>query len=208
MQELQITRQQLLRLKKQLKSVKYGKNLLEQKRNALIQELMKLKKDYLKLGEEIENSLIEIYKNLSKGILILEDKSIFDEIDFDYEIKFITKNIMGINLVFTEVKNLSLKKYPIEKTNIYIDLAYKKFLEIFKNLLFLISLKSSIEKVALEVQKTRRRVNILKDIIIPQIENNIKTINLRLQDFERESIVFNLKFKRKKETEKSCEPSC
>lgn len=201
-EKIQITRQELLKLRRNLKTISYGKKLLEQKRDALIKELINLKNEYFKIGQELEEKLVSINIRLKKAFLLLKNndqRAIKQELKINYKQHIDHRNIMGVKLVYLKINNLQIENYPFYLTNIYFDQCFKEFTSIMTKFFELISLKDNIAKIAFEIQKTRRRVNVLKDIIIPQIESNIKKINLRLADFERESFVFNLKFKRKKE---------
>ncbi len=202
-EKIQVTRQELIKLRRQLKTISSGQKLLEQKRDALIKELINLKNQYFKVGKEIENRLVEINLKLKKAFLLLKKNNrqiIEKKLKVSYEKNIDLRSIMGVKLTYLKVKDLKIENYPFKLTNIYFDMAFKEFVDIMPKFFELISLKDAIAKIATEIQKTRRRVNVLKDIIIPKIKFNIKTINLRLADFERESFVFNLKFKRKCES--------
>lgn len=201
-ERIHITRQELLRLRRNLKTIIYGKKLLEQKRDALIKELINLKNKYLKIGKEIEGKLVFINQQLKKAFFLLtkdDQETIKKTMKICYDLNKEWRNIMGIKLIYLKMANLKIENYPFYLTNISFDLGFKEFVKIMPNFFELISLKNAIAKISSEIQKTRRRVNVLKDIVIPHIETSIKVINLRLTDFERESFVFNLKFKRKKE---------
>lgn len=76
--------------------------------------------------------------------------------------------------------------------------AIRKFEKIIPEFIQLSSLENILEKLAAAIEKTRRRVNYLKDIIMPLLQSQIKYLNQKLSDQERERFVFNLKLKKKK----------
>lgn len=195
------TRQELLRLKKNLLQVKFAYKLLEQKRDTLVQEFLKLKEEFFKKKKDI-------YEKTREIILLLEFSEKFHSVSLlDYlsaiptatiELKESAFSVMGLRSKIFLVEKL--KKPQVDK-NLCPESFYaaiRKFEKIIPEFIQLSSLENILEKLAAAIEKTRRRVNYLKDIIIPLLQSQIKYLNQKLSDQERERFVFNLKLKKKK----------
>lgn len=201
MEQVKNTRQELLRLRKNLVQVKRAKVLLDQKMNTLVQEFLRLKGRFLEKKKNVFEKTKEIIKIVEFSVKF-NPVSLLDFIGAsssgNIEISKEEFSTMGVKSKIFKLK--SLKKPEIDKTicpTTFLK-AITKFEEILPELIELSSLESVLNKLAKAIEKTRRRVNYLKDLIIPDLEHKIKYLRQRLSDQERESFVFNLKFKKKK----------
>jgi len=195
------TRQELLRLKKYLFQVKEALKLLEQKRDALLQEFLKLKKEFIhkkmdlfKKAKEII-TLIEFTENFNSIVLLLY---LSNKIKVQFDLKENSYNVMGVRFNIFKISDLRI--YEIDYQQLpksYLD-AIQKFESFLKDLIEVSSLERSLIKLAEAIEKTRRRTNFLKDVTIPNIEHQIKYLKQRLSDQERESFILNLKHKQAK----------
>lgn len=197
------TRQELLKLKRRLASVRFAQKLLEQKRDTLVNEFLKIKEKFLIKKKEVFEEAKEIIK-LVEFSLNFHSVSLIDCLSLNPGSSFILESkdlsIMGVK---SKVFSLSQFIPPkiIEETicpESFKD-AILKFEKLLPKIVELSSLESLLNKLAKAIEKTRRRVNYLKEIIIPTLENEIKYLSQRLSDQERESFVFSLKLKRKRE---------
>jgi len=199
-QSIAITRQELLRLKKRLVEVRSGYRLLEQKRDSLIKTFMELKGEFLDLKEKLFNDLKEIIGLYELAIKVNPISFLDASIDSQGKVELDAKSqsIMGVKTTIFSVKNLQPPKInETQASQIQIQ-AIKKFSQVLPQLIKIASYEDALIKLASAIEKTRRRVNVLRDITIPAMQSQIKYINLKLADQERESLVFNLKFKKKK----------
>jgi V/A-type H+-transporting ATPase subunit D len=203
MLEVKNTRQELLRLKKYLLQVQNAKKLLEEKRDALVRSFLELKKEFIGNKKEIFEKTKEIiglidFSTSFNPIWVFELVSFKPRVNFDLEVVQFLK--MGVKSQIFKVKNFQmedLRDYNLPKS--YLDAIFK-FKEIFPRFIELISLEYTLFKLAQAIQKTRRRVNYLKDIVIPQIQQKIRYLTQRFSDQERENFVLNLRFKSKDKT--------
>ncbi len=200
-----ITRQELLTLKKGLIEVRSAYQLLEQKRDNLIKTFMELKADFLDRKEKLYDQLKTIIDFFSFGLRV---HSVYLILAFfagykgkiDFELK--TRSIMGVKITEFLLKEI---KIPLVSEDLpkSFALAIQNFSSLIPELITLASMEEALIKLATAIEKTRRRVNVLKDVIIPTMEQKKRYIELKLADQEREGFVFNMRFKHKKEKERS-----
>jgi V/A-type H+-transporting ATPase subunit D len=182
-------RMELLRLKKRLVIAKRGHKLLKDKRDALIQEFIHLVKENKTIREELENKLMKcyiIFSNASSLMskITLEETLMFPKAKSTIELTF--KNIMGVNVpkyIFKFEGNIYA--YSLFNTTPELDLALRNFYEILPLMLQLAELDKAVSLLAYEIEKTRRRVNALEYILIPDLENTIKFITMKLDEMAR-----------------------
>jgi V/A-type H+-transporting ATPase subunit D len=182
-------RMELLRLKKRLVIAKRGHKLLKDKRDALIQEFIHLVKENKTIREELENKLMKgyiIFSNASSLMskITLEETLMFPKAKSTIELTF--KNIMGVNVpkyIFKFEGNIYA--YSLFNTTPELDLALRNFYEILPLMLQLAELDKAVSLLANEIEKTRRRVNALEYILIPDLENTIKFITMKLDEMAR-----------------------
>jgi V/A-type H+-transporting ATPase subunit D len=182
-------RMELLRLKKRLVIAKRGHKLLKDKRDALIQEFIHLVKENKTIREELENKLMKcyiIFSNASSLMskITLEETLMFPKAKSTIELTF--KNIMGVNVpkyIFKFEGNIYA--YSLFNTTPELDLALRNFYEILPLMLQLAELDKAVSLLADEIEKTRRRVNALEYILIPDLENTIKFITMKLDEMAR-----------------------
>lgn len=196
-----ITRQELLRLKRRFSEVRSGHRLLEQKRDSLIKSFMELKGEFLERKEKLFYDLKKII-----GVFDLSIKanpvSLIDVVashcQGDIQLSALSQSIMGVKTTTFIVKDF--KKPLVNESIAPLSQAYslKKFSEILPDLIKIASLENALIKLAYAIEKTRRRVNVLRDVTIPLMQKQMKYINLKLADQEREGLIFNLKFKQKR----------
>jgi len=201
MLEVKNTRQELLKLRKYFFQVQNAKKLLEEKRDTLVRSLLELKREFVAKKKEIFERTKEIIE-LVDFSSSFNQISIFDYLgskkraSFDLEISVFFK--MGVKSKIFKIKNLQLESVFTDNLFQSFGDAILKFKEVFPKLIELASLEYTLLKLAKAIQKTKRRVNYLKDIVLPEISQKIQYLKQRLSDQERENFVVSLKFKYKK----------
>jgi V/A-type H+-transporting ATPase subunit D len=174
-----------------------GQNFLEFRREQLIIEIKKIWKEYkiqrkelIRLYKETLFSLIQTYEEMGKNEVKLISK--FSKIQFKPRVNIQTKKKMGI--VITQVdyqlfQEEKLPAYTFENTSHYLDdliLELKKF---FRKFIEFSELEDLLLKVASSFKKINRRINGLKNVIIPRLETQVKQIKGILEEIERENYV-------------------
>ena len=182
-------RMELIRLKKRLIVAKRGYKLLKDKRDALIQVFVRLAKESNMAREELEEKLLKCYAIFSNtsslmSKLALEETLMFPKAKGKAEVSF--KNVMSVNVPQYKLKcEGRYYSYGLVDTTAELDSALKKYNEILPLMLRMAELDKSITLLANEIEKTRRRVNALEYVIIPDLEETIKFITMKLDEMAR-----------------------
>ena len=182
-------RMELIRLKKRLIVAKRGYKLLKDKRDALIQVFVRLAKESNMVREELEEKLLKCYAIFSNtsslmSKLALEETLMLPKAKGGAEVSF--KNIMSVNVPQYKLKcEGRYYSYGLVDTTAELDSALKKYSEILPLMLRVAELDKSITLLANEIEKTRRRVNALEYVIIPDLEETIKFITMKLDEMAR-----------------------
>jgi len=182
-------RMELLRLKKRLLVAKRGYKLLKDKRDALIQVFVRLAKESDTVREELEENLLKCYTFFSNAStlmnkLTLEETLMFPKAKSETEVSF--KNIMSVNVPQYEFKcEGKYYSYSLIDTTAELDGALKKYHDILPLMLKVAELDKAIALLANEIEKTRRRVNALEYVIIPDLEETIAFITMKLDEMAR-----------------------
>ena len=192
------TRSELMKLKNRIKLAKSGYNLLKKKRDGLILDFFKILAKVKTLRSEIVEEYKKASQRMSMARIIESDlkiKSIAMAISQVPEVELKTKNIMGV--VVPKIDSPSIQKNFMERgygmfNSVAIDEAAEAYEKLAEKIIIAAEVETSMRKVLNEIEKTKRRVNALEYVVIPQMEKVKDFIRLRLEEMERENI-FRLK---------------
>ena len=198
------TRMELTRLKTRLKTAVRGHKLLKDKQDELMRQFIEMIKHNKKLREKVEVMLQNSFKDflLSRGVMsdeMLENAILYPKEKISLKIKM--KNIMSVNVpkmtFIKDNENLAGSIYPYgyAQTSADLDDAIEGLNEIMDELLELSEIEKACQLMADEVEKTRRRVNALEYMTIPQYQETIKYIQMKLDENERGNIIRLMKVK-------------
>lgn len=196
------TKTNLLSTKEQLAVSTNGYELLEEKREILVRELMRLVEQVKLLEDEIDRAIQEAYPAF-KRMLMLDGadqvEKISGAIHYDFEMEERTVVVGGMQFETIDVQ-LPKKElfYSFLGTYANTDAVIVKFLDLLSLLTQMASIRTIVWRLAEEVKRTQRRVNALDKMIIPQATETIKYIEGVLEEREREN-VFVLKALKKKQ---------
>ena len=182
------TKGNLIAMKKSLQLANLGYNLMDQKRNVLIKEMMTLLDDVKLIRDQITSSYQEAYDalqeaNISMGLIT----DIVNSTPEDYGISIAYRSVMGV-----EIPNIAYDKQPlkmtydIERSNSKVDYAYNCFYNVKQLTVLLAEVENSVYRLANTIRKTQKRANALRNISIPRFESTIKVISEALEEKERE----------------------
>ncbi|MFW5928082.1 MAG: V-type ATP synthase subunit D [Thermoplasmatota archaeon] len=195
-QEVKATRMGLMELEERQETAQKGHDLLEEKRDALVMEFFDVVDEAKELRKKVNEKSEEAFKALSEAEIDMgsnEVKRVSYGIKENKEPEFGFKNIMGASIPF--LKDIDVRREPSERGYSFFDTtaSLDKATEEFENLLELVLKLSEKEQTVLrlskEIQKTKRRVNALEYIVLPELNKNIKRIERKLEEDERESFV-------------------
>lgn len=186
---------ELSRLKTRLKTAKSGHKLLKDKQDELMRQFIILIKQNRKLREEVEGKLQNSFKDflLARGVMsdeMLENAIAYSEDELSVNIE--TKNVMSVivpQMTFNKDMESTEVTYPYgyAQTSADLDDAVDGLNKVMKDLLELAEIEKACQLMADEVEKTRRRVNALEYMTIPQYEETIRYIQMKLDESERSS---------------------
>ena len=182
------TKGNLIAMKKSLQLANLGYNLMDQKRNVLIKEMMTLLDDVKLIRDQITSSYQEAYDalqeaNISMGLIT----DIVNSTPDDYVISIAYRSVMGVEIPKIAYDKQPLKMtYDIERSNSKVDYAYNCFYNVKQLTVLLAEVENSVYRLANTIRKTQKRANALRNISIPRFESTIKVISEALEEKERE----------------------
>jgi V/A-type H+-transporting ATPase subunit D len=197
------TRMELTRLKGRLKTARRGHKLLKDKRDELMKQFLEIVKQNRALRIKVEEALIRAGKSFTVASAamspeFLEEALLYPKqsvaLEFDY------KNIMSVNVPVYEFKTSNedpseIYPYGFATTLGELDDAVLALSEILPDLLQLAQIEKSVQLLSQEIEKTRRRVNALEYVMIPQLEETIRYIVMKLDENERGNLSRLMKVK-------------
>jgi V/A-type H+-transporting ATPase subunit D len=192
------TRMELILLQRRRLLAEKGHNLLKEKRDALIMEFFSTLEDIRKLREDVNSSLESAFRVLLEAKMVLGPVKMTElSVDLPYSvgIEVDTKNIMGVRVPILraiEEGKEGVVPYDVLDTTAKVDETIRKFQQAIRMIVRLAETEIAVRKLAEEIEKTKRRVNALKYIIIPRIQNTIVYIQFHLEEVAREDF-FRLK---------------
>jgi V/A-type H+-transporting ATPase subunit D len=187
------TKTNLLKLKHELQFARLGYELLDQKRNILIIELLNLVDQAVEFQEKVEKALSDAYRTLESAVLDmgkLKMVSLASAVNIHSVITLRERRVMGVAL---PVVDTTFQEFPPyfspQGTSFWIDSSLTDFKDALEVMGRLAELKISIIRLANEVKKTIRKVNALEKIAIPDLEKVVNYIRNRLEENERDMFV-------------------
>lgn len=197
------TRMELTRLKRKLVTAVKGHRLLKDKRDELMRQFLDLVREDMELRVKVEKGIKQANRNLVlaragmseetlKGALMAPKQKVYLETS--------TKNVMSVDVpAFTTKMRTSdandIYSYGFAFTSGDLDASVKSLADLLPDMLRLAEVEKSCQLMATEIEKTRRRVNALEHVIIPEAKANIHMITMKLDENERSTQVRLMKVK-------------
>jgi V/A-type H+-transporting ATPase subunit D len=199
MEQVKPTRMELMRKKAQIKLAEQGRDLLREKMDALIQEFFKILNTVSNSRDELE----VVSKEADLALMIaqaVDDPVTLKSASFatrrSITVDITGKNIMGVPVPVIEKKRISKsmleRGYGIISTSGRIDETAERFEAELDLLIQLAETETAMRRLGAEIQKNRRRVNALEQILIPELKSQAKYIKNAIEEREREDL-FRLK---------------
>ena len=197
------TRMELTRLKGRLKTAVRGHKLLKDKRDGLMRQFMESVKRNRALRKKVEEGLTEANKAFAAASAVISPEMLRQALIYpkqSVELDMKLKNIMSVNVPIYEFKTKSsdeaeIYPYGFAQTSGELDDAISALSKVFKDMLDLAQAEKTTQLLAEEIEKTRRRVNALEYVMIPETQAYIKTISMKLEENDRSTKVRLMKVK-------------
>lgn len=197
------TRMELTRLKKKLVTAVKGHKLLKDKRDELMRQFLDLVRENMALRQKVEAGILSANKNFVIAKAGMSEQILNTALMSPKQGVYLEagkKNVMSVDIPVFETKTRTadandVYSYGFAFTSGDLDGAVKSLANILPDMLRLAEVEKSCQLMASEIEKTRRRVNALEHVIIPETQQNIKYITMKLDENERSTQIRLMKVK-------------
>ncbi len=197
------TRMELTRLKRRLITARRGHKLLKDKRDELMKQFLAIVRQNKELRLKVEKALSTsaasfTVASAAMSPALLEQSLLYPKQSVSLEMSL--KNIMSVNVPVYDFKMATdnaadIYPYGFATTPGELDDALNHIAQILPDLLQLAAIEKSVQLLSIEIEKTRRRVNALEYVMIPQFEETIRYITMKLDENERGNLSRLMKVK-------------
>lgn len=197
------TRMELTRLKGKLRTAQRGHKLLKDKRDELMKQFLKTVREVRTLRAEVEEELMTVHKSFTVASAIMSSEALEQALLYpkqSVELTMTFQNIMSVKVPSynfqTKTKSDSdIYPYGFSATSGELDAAVDALGKVFQKLLKLAQIEKSAQLMAEEIEKTRRRVNALEYVVIPDTQATIRYITMKLDENDRATTTRLMKVK-------------
>ena len=197
------TRMELTRLKGRLKTAVRGHKLLKDKRDELMKQFLEIVRKNRELRAKVEKGLERANAAFTVASALmspemLEQSLMYPKQSVELDMKF--KNIMSVNVPVYEFHTRNedpteIYPYGFAQTSGELDTALEALSQVFQDMLELAEVEKTMQLLAEDIEKTRRRVNALEYVMIPDFQQKIRYISMKLDENERGNITRLMKGK-------------
>jgi V/A-type H+-transporting ATPase subunit D len=184
------TKTNLMNLSRELEFARLGYELLDQKRNILVLELLAMVDQASDFEKQVQKALAKAFSSFEQSVLNggkLQLMNVTGAVDIGSSISLRQRKVMGVRLPVVETEFHENPPYfSPAGTSFWVDDSIEGFKDALKLMGRLAELKVSIFRLAREVKRTIRKVNALERIAIPELDIAVKQIRDRLEENERE----------------------
>ncbi len=189
------TRMQMTKLKKQLQTARRGHKMLKDKRDELMRQFIELVQQTKTLREKVEAELSACNSHFINASAVMSRQALDSALMSSHQqtgVDLRTKNIMSVDVPVLDAVSESQDKggifpYGFAFTSFELDDAVQSLSELLPDLIKLAEMEKSCELMAAEIERTRRRVNSLEHVMIPRYEETIRYISMKLEENDRSS---------------------
>lgn len=197
------TRMELTRLKGKLRTAQRGHKLLKDKRDELMKQFLDTVREVRALRAEVEADLMAVHGSFTVASALMSAQSIQQALMYpkqSVELTMGTQNIMSVNVpvYHFETKTKSdadIYPYGFAGTSGELDDAVDALGKVFRKMLKLAQIEKAAQLMAEEIEKTRRRVNALEYVMIPNTQESIRYITMKLDENDRATTTRLMKVK-------------
>ena len=198
------TRMVLNQMKGRLRTAARGHKLLKDKRDEEMRQFMEIVRRNRALREKVEKGLTEAFAAMSMASAVMSPEALEQSLLYksrSVELGMTYKNIMSVNVPVYDFRTKSGGDgaaglpYGFAQTSGELDDAITKLYEVFEDMLALAEVEKTMQLLAEDIEKTRRRVNALEYVMIPELQENIRYITMKLSENESATKVRLMKVK-------------
>ncbi len=189
------TRMELTRLKKQLTTAVRGHKLLKDKRDELMRQFLDTVRETKTLREQFESRLHEVQDHFLLASSVMSKEALDTALlapKQEVTLETSTRNVMSVEIPVYHIKTRTADQsdifsYGFASTSFELDDAVQGLSDLLPIMLELAEKEKSVKLMADEIEKTRRRVNALEHVLIPRYQDTIHFISMKLEESERSS---------------------
>lgn len=197
------TRMELSRLKKKLTTARRGHKLLKDKRDELMRQFLELVRKNQMLRQKVEKGIAKANLDFALAAAVMNDAAVKTALlapKQSVSATVTSKNIMSVDVPSFQyqtrtVDSSDIFSYGFVDTSVDLDTAVASLSAVFPDMLKLAETEKSCTLLASEIEKTRRRVNALEHVLIPEYTEKIRYISMKLDENERSTQIRLLKVK-------------
>lgn len=195
------TRMELGKLKKRLLTARKGHKLLKDKRDEMVKQFLEIVKSNRRLRKEVESELSSVQNSYAMAAALMPSQALEEAVVFatsKIDLTVSTRNIMSVNTPVYKSEILrsdSIFPYGFAFTSGDLDSSIEGISKISEKLIELAQAEKTMFLLAGEIETTRRRVNALENVLIPELEETIKYITMKLDENERGNLSRLMKVK-------------
>lgn len=191
LENVNATRMEQLQLRKRVALAARGHKLLSQKRDEISRRLVKIASTIKPLRDKVEKELLETTRRFMMARATMEPEDMRAALDvptkkFSLVIKLASIMSVQVPQLAKEIEG-EIMCYGFGSTSGELDIALRALERAFDSLIELAEKEKQAQLLATELQTTRRRVNVLEHVVIPEIQETIKYIGSKLSDAERDN---------------------
>lgn len=195
-EDVKTTRLELIETRNRIRLAENGHKLLKQKRDVLVLEFFKIMKQAQDLRAELNSKMRGAFDALAMaqayhGIIEVENISMAVKKAPNIEVQ--SRNVMGVHIPHIKgefvSKTIEERGYSIQGSSAKIDEASGAFEKSLEIVIKLAETENALKRLIKEIEKTKRRVNALDYIMIPNLRSTAKYIRMRLEEMEREQFI-------------------
>ncbi len=189
------TRMELTRLKKQLATATRGHKLLKDKRDELMRRYLDMIRENRLLREEVEREIAKANSHFASASAVMSKESLDVALMCPKQeayLEYSVENVMSVEIPVFDVTmrtgdSSDIYSYGFASTSFELDGAVGQMSALLPKLLKLAEIEKSTQRMAVEIEKTRRRVNALEHVMIPRYRDTIHMITMKLEENDRSS---------------------
>jgi len=197
------TRMELTNLKRKLVTALRGHKLLKDKRDELMRQFLELVRENIALRKEVENAIKQSNNHMAVARSVMQNEVLDVALMLpkqELQLEIEKKNVMSVMIPVYKTKLKTNDKndiysYGYAFTSCDLDDAIKSLSDVLPQMIRLAEVEKSCQLMAAEIEKTRRRVNALEHVMIPQYQETIKYITMKLDENERSTTTRLMKVK-------------
>ncbi len=197
------TRMELTRLKGKLKTSIRGHKLLKDKRDELMKQFLDTVREVRELRAQVEAELMKVHGSFTVASALMSGPAMEQALMYpkqSVELDMTFKNVMSVSVPTYHFKTRTedssdIFPYGYATTSGELDAAVEALGTVFQSMLKLAQIEKTAQLLAEEIEKTRRRVNALEYVVIPQTQENIRYISMKLDENDRSNTTRLMKVK-------------